>query len=123
MARALIWTAYHDVQGWACSQCEWTYSLPSLLTDPQARDAFDRLASAGFKSHDCAAHPRSAASEPQGFFIKRMREFVTRGYKPKDAADLVVQDASLEYRSEPRMVQQARSEAEEFIRRVREGRI
>jgi hypothetical protein len=52
-----------------------------------------------------------------------MREFVTRGYKPKDAADLVVQDASLEYRSEPRMVQQARSEAEEFIRRVREGRI
>jgi hypothetical protein len=111
MARALIWTAYHDVQGWACSQCEWTYSLPSLLTDPQARDAFDRLASAGFKSHDCE------------FFIKRMREFVTRGYKPKDAADLVVQDASLEYRSEPRMVQQARSEAEEFIRRVREGRI
>jgi hypothetical protein len=123
MARALIWMAYRDVQGWACSQCEWTYPLPSLLTDPQARDAFDRLASAAFKNHDCARHPKSAPAKPQEIFIKRMREFVSRGYKPKDAADLVVQEAMLEYRNEPATVQRARTEAEEFIRRVREGKI
>ena len=123
MGRALIWMAYHDVQGWACSQCDWTYPLPSLLSDPQARDAFDRLASAGFKSHDCGTHPRSASPQPDEMFIRRMREFVSRGYKPKDAADLVVQDAMLEYRNEPDMVQRARKEAEEFIRRVREGKI
>jgi len=52
-----------------------------------------------------------------------MREFVSRGYKPKDAADLVVQDAMLEFRNEPATVQRARKEAEEFIRRVREGKI
>ena len=123
MARALIWMAYRDVQGWACSQCEWTYPLPSLLTDPEARDAFDRLASAAFKNHDCAKHPKSVPAKPQEIFIKRMREFVSRGYKPKDAADLVVQEAMLEYRNEPATVQRARSEAEEFIRRVREGKI
>lgn len=123
MGRALIWMAYHDVQGWACSQCDWTYPLPSLLSDPQARDAFDRLASSGFKNHECARHPKSEPALPQEIFIKRMREFVSRGYKPKDAADLVVQDAMLEYRNEPATVQRARKEAEEFIRRVREGKI
>lgn len=123
MGRALIWMAYHDVQGWACSQCDWTYPLPSLLSDPQARDAFDRLASSGFKNHDCAGHPRSTPVQPEEIFIKRMRELVTRGYKPKDAADLVVQEAMLEHRNEPATVQRARKEAEEFIRRVREGKI
>ena len=123
MARALIWMSYHDVQGWACSQCEWTYPLPALLSDPEARDAFDRLASAKFKVHDCASHPRTALVEAHEVFIKRMREFVSRGYKPKDAADLVVQDAMLEHRANPELIQRARSEAEEFIRRVREGRI
>jgi hypothetical protein len=123
MGRALIWMAYHDVQGWACSQCNWSYPLPSLLSDPQARDAFDRLASSGFKNHECASHPKSEPSLPQEVFIKRMREFVSRGYKPKDAADLVVQDAMLEFRNEPATVQRARKEAEEFIRRVREGKI
>ena len=45
-ARELIWTSHHSFQGWTCSQCEWNYALPTLLHDPDARTAYDRLAAA-----------------------------------------------------------------------------
>jgi len=121
MGRALIWMTYQQIQGWACSQCDWNYPLPSLLSDPGAREAFDRLAASGFKNHDCAKHPKSFASKRDEVFLMRMRELVTRGYKPKDAVDLVVQEAMLEHRNNPEMIEQARKEAEEFVRRVRDG--
>ena len=50
-----------------------------------------------------------------------MRTLVKRGYKPKDAADLVLQEISLEYRQQTGILKQAQDEAQDFLRRVREG--
>jgi hypothetical protein len=50
-----------------------------------------------------------------------MRVLVKRGYKPKDAAELVLQEISLEFREQKGILKQAETEAVEFLRRVREG--
>ncbi|MGA8311410.1 MAG: hypothetical protein WB755_15370 [Terriglobales bacterium] len=55
--------------------------------------------------------------------MARMRELVMRGFKPKDAAELVLQEVMLEHRNDPEILRQARAEAEEFLRRIREGRL
>ncbi len=47
--RSLTWVSDKHLTGWACSACEWTFPLPSLLSDPEAKKAYDRLASASFK--------------------------------------------------------------------------
>jgi hypothetical protein len=46
-----------------------------------------------------------------------------RGFKPKDAVDLTLQEIALEHQHEPKIVQQAKIEAEEFLWRVRQGLI
>ena len=62
-----MWVSDKHLTGWACSACDWTFPLPSLLSDPEAKKAYDRLASAKFQLHDCAAHRQSAASlDPYG---------------------------------------------------------
>jgi hypothetical protein len=50
-----------------------------------------------------------------------MRLLVKRGYKPKDAAELVLQEVSLEFRQQTGILKQAQDEAQEFLRRVRDG--
>jgi hypothetical protein len=55
-ARQLVWTSNHSFHGWTCSQCEWNSALPTLLNDPAAKTAYDRLAAAKFKDHKCADH-------------------------------------------------------------------
>jgi len=52
-----------------------------------------------------------------------MRELVMRGFKPKDAAELVLQEVMLEHRNNPEILKQARADADEFLRRIREGRL
>ncbi len=123
MGRSLIWITDHEVRGWACSQCEWTYPIPTLLADPAAKDAYDRLASTKFKNHDCTKHPRSARTTQDDTFMERMRELVMRGFKPKDAAELVLQEVMLEHRNNPEVLKQARADADEFLRRIQEGRL
>src|SRR5947208_8454353 len=71
MARVLTWVSDRHLTGWACSACDWTFPLPSLLSDPEAKKAYDRLASAKFQLHDCAAHRQSAASLDPINFIAR----------------------------------------------------
>jgi hypothetical protein len=44
-----------------------------------------------------------------------------RGYKPKDAVGLMLQELEIEYRSDPTAMEQARGHAESFLRKVREG--
>jgi len=56
-------------------------------------------------------------------FMKRMRELVMRGFKPKDAAELVLQEVMLEHRNNPEILKQARADADEFLRRILEGRL
>ena len=124
MARWITWIAEQD-RGWGCSQCAWEYPMPSLLTDPDARRAYDRLARAKFEEHSCADHPRRQAPIPpqpdEDSFCSRARKLLSRGYKPKDAVELVLEEILLEHRYEPKKIEKARADAEEFLSGLRKG--
>jgi len=122
-ARELIWTVDRTFQGWTCSQCEWNYPLPTLLNDPEAKNAYDRLASAKFRQHACADHRSRLATPGPESFSERIRKMIAHGYKPKDAVELVVQEVAIEYRNQPKIIEQARAEGEDFLRRLRAGLI
>ena len=127
MARALVWDDDPQNPAWTCSQCRWRYPVPTLLTDPEAKRAYDRLASGKFTEHICegvtaaATLLGNASTEPT--FMERARRLVKVGYKPKDAAALALDEVSLEHRNDPKVMSRARAEADEFVRKVREGLI
>jgi hypothetical protein len=123
MARWITWIADPNQLGWACSDCSWTYPAPTLLSDPEAKKAYDRLAQAKFAEHDCAAYSRAIAEPEHDPFGERVRRFIKVGYKPKDAVELVLQDISLEHRHEPKVLEKAKADAERFMRNLREGKI
>jgi hypothetical protein len=124
-ARKSIWSSDRSFQGWTCSQCEWNYPLPTLLNDPEARTAYDRLAAAKFREHKCADHlsrlPGGIADSEN--FTARIRKLVAQGFKPKDAVELFLQEIALEYRNQPKTLAQAKADGEDFLRRVRAGLI
>ena len=121
-ARGIVWTSNHSFQGWTCSQCEWNYPLPTLLSDTDARTAYDRLASAKFKEHKCADHlSRLGQIEDEESFTARIRKLISQGFKPKDAVELFLQEAALEYRGDPKTLAKAKAEGEDFLRRLRAG--
>lgn len=122
-ARELIWTSRHGFQGWTCSQCEWNYPLPTLLNDPEARTAFDRLAAGKFRDHKCADHLARLSSADNESFTPRIRKLVAQGFRPKDAVELMLQEVALEFRNQPKVLDQAKAEGEDFLRRVKAGLI
>jgi hypothetical protein len=122
-ARELIWTSHHTFQGWTCSQCEWNYPLPTLLNDPEARTAYDRLAAGKFRDHKCAEHLRRLGGADSESFTPRIRKLVSQGFKPKDAVELFLQEVALEYRNNPKTLEQAKADGEDFLRRVKAGLI
>ena len=122
-ARQLIWTSSPSFQGWTCSQCEWNYPLPTLLQDADARTAYDRLAAAKFRDHKCADHLSRLAPVDHNSFTARIRKLVQQGFKPKDAVELFLQEIALEYRGQPKVLEQAKTEGEDFLRRVKAGLI
>jgi len=44
-----------------------------------------------------------------------------RGYKPKDAVALVLDEIVLECRSDPKVMRRAKADSEEFLLKIREG--
>ena len=123
-ARELIWSSHRTFQGWTCSQCEWNYPLPTLLTEAEARTAYDRLAAAKFREHKCTAHlARSPVSTDEDNFTGRIRKLISQGFKPKDAVELFLQEVALEYRNDPRTLERAKIEGEDFLRRLKAGLI
>ena len=123
-ARELIWTSNQSLRGWTCSQCEWNTPLPTLLNDPEAKTAFDRLAAGKFRDHKCADHlSRLGSDDDADSFTPRIRKLVTQGFKPKDAVELFLQEIALEYRNQPKVLAQAKADGEDFLRRVRAGLI
>ena len=123
-SRTSIWTVDRTFSGWTCSQCEWSYPLPTLLNDPEARTAYDRLAAAKFREHNCADHrSRLGVTATSDSFTARIRKLVSQGFKPKDAVELFLQEITLEYRNQPKTLEQARAEGEDFLRRIRAGLI
>jgi hypothetical protein len=121
VARSMMWKIGFDARKWACSDCGWNYPVPSLLSDPEALSAFDRLARNKFLAHACADHPAQTSPVQSESPTERMRGLVRRGYKPKDAAQIVVQEISLEHGPGTKQARQAEEEAGEFLRRVRDG--
>jgi hypothetical protein len=114
--RSLTWMSDKHLTGWACSKCDWTFPLPSLLSDPEAKKAYDRLASAKFQRHDCATH-RPVASLNIESFIARARGLVMRGFKPKDAADLAAREIMFENSDDPDIARKVQIEVNDFLRR------
>jgi hypothetical protein len=121
--RELLWIVEPHFQGWICSQCEWHDSMPTLLNDPDAKTAYDRLAASKFRAHKCAEHlarlPRAGADS----FTARIKKMIAHGFKPKDAVELMVQEVSLECPRQPKILAQAKAEADDFLRRLRAGLI
>ena len=122
-ARELIWTSHHAFQGWTCSQCEWNYPLPTMLHDPEARTAYDRLAAGKFRGHKCGDHLARLGVPDQESFTPRIRKLVSQGFKPKDAVELFLQEVALEFRNQPKVLAQAKADGEDFLRRVKAGLI
>jgi hypothetical protein len=122
-ARELIWIVRPNFQGWTCSQCEWNSPLPTLLTDAEAKTAYDRLAAAKFRDHKCADHLSRLGGPDTDNFTARIRKLVSQGFKPKDAVELFLQEIALEYRNQPKTLAQAKAEGEDFLRRLRAGLI
>jgi cytochrome P450 len=95
-----------------------------LLSDADARTAFDRLAAAKFREHVCADHlSRLGMVVDDESFTARIRKLVSQGFKPKDAVELFLQEAALEFRNEPKTLARAKAEGEDFLRRVKAGLI
>jgi uncharacterized protein YoaH (UPF0181 family) len=123
MARSLIWINTKTFQGWACSDCEWNAPVPTLLSDPAAKSAYDRLSARSFANHDCAGHQARLRSNEPVSFTERMRKLVSQGFKPKDAVDIVRQEVQLEHRGNAKILERLEADAQDFLRRVREGLI
>jgi hypothetical protein len=121
--RTIVWAAEAGLQGWTCSACDWNYPVPTLLTTAEAKTAYDRLALGKFREHACADHLTRLPSATSQSFTTRIRKLVAQGFKPKDAVELILQEVVLEYAHQPKVLEQARAEGEDFLRRVREGLI
>src|SRR6184192_2879854 len=111
--RSLTWVSDKNLTGWTCSACDWTFPLPSLLGDPEAKKAYDRLASAKFQRHDCATHQPVASLDPDSF-IARAKGLVKRGFKPKDAADITAREIMFENHDDPDIARKVQIEAQGF---------
>jgi hypothetical protein len=91
--------------------------------------AYDRLAAAKFREHKCEAEPSVSATNQEierstdTTFEDRVRVLIKRGYRPKVAVDLVLQEVAITHGNDPRFMERARADAEDFFLRVRKGLI
>jgi hypothetical protein len=128
MERSLIWIG-GDAKGWACSNCQWRFPVPTLLSGEEAKAAYDRLAAGKFREHKCEAGTSLFAAEQEtkldagAPFAERARTLIKRGYTPKVAAELVLHEIEFEQGNSSRMIEKARADAEDFLLRVRKGLI
>src|SRR5438128_6157422 len=95
MARVLTWVSDQQLTGWACSACDWNFPLPSLLSDPEAKKAYDRLASAKFQRHDCATHQPVASLIPKALF-PLPKGLLCAGFRPKKPLKMAAGEISFE---------------------------
>src|SRR5271157_3146482 len=126
MERSLIWIE-GEANGWACSNCRWKFPVPTLLSGEEAMGAYHRLAAVKFREHKCEAEPSYSAAKPETkqeadlAFEERARKLIKRGYKPKVAVELVLQETQIEHGNDPWIMEKARADAEFFLLRVRKG--
>jgi hypothetical protein len=129
MLRWLIWIE-GDESGWACSNCKWRFPVPTLLSGEEATVAYDRLAAGKFREHKCEAETRLSPAKQETkpsasatAFAERARVLIRKGYTPKVAVELVLQETEVEHGNDPRIMERARADAEDFLERARKGLI
>jgi hypothetical protein len=123
MARSLVWIEGAD-GGWACSNCRWKFPVPTLLSEKEAKDAYDRLAAAKFGKHECEAkNPPTTIPNSGPSLADRARVLIMRGYKPKIAVELVLHDLEFENPNNPEVMKKARDDAEDFLLKIGKGLI
>ena len=83
MGRWLTWVSHQRLTGWACSQCGWTFPVPAMLTDQEAKSAYDRLAASKFQDHDCSVHGEPAVLVDSESFAARARSWSPADSNPK----------------------------------------
>ena len=123
LAKRLIWTADEKTPGWACSQCQWIFSRLTLLTEIDAKQSYDRLAAESFQKHDCTTYVQRVNQSREVSFAEKARNLIMRGFTPKNAVELTLREIEFEHRGHPTAVEKAQVDAEDFIRRVKEGLI
>jgi hypothetical protein len=127
MERSLIWIEGAE-DGWSCSNCSWKYPVPTLLSGEEAMGAYDRLAAAKFRDHKCETHTTPAVrqlpkQDAETGFADRARALIKRGYRPKVAVELALQEIEMEFGHKPSAMEKAQADAEEFLRKVSKGLI
>ena len=127
MERSLIWIEGAE-NGWSCSNCSWKYLVPTLLSGEEAMGAYDRLAAAKFREHECEAQTtppvKQIPKQDAGTgFADRARALIKRGYRPKVAVELALQEIEMEFGHKPTAMDKARADAEEFLSKVSKGLI
>ena len=91
--------------------------------------AYDRLAAGKFREHKCEAETSFSAAKQEtkrdadSAFAERARMLIKRGYTPKVAVELALQEMEIEHGNDPRIMEKARADAEDFLLRVRRGLI
>lgn len=128
MVRFLVWVD-GDAAGWSCSNCRWRFPVPTLLSEADAKDAYDRLANVKFREHKCDAETSLPAPNQETnwntdtAFSDRARMLIKRGYAPKVAVELVLHEMGTEHGNDWKIMEKARADAEDFLLRVRKGLI
>jgi hypothetical protein len=128
MERSLV-RIQGDSSGWACSNCRWTFPVPTLLSGVEAMAAYDRLAAAKFREHQCEVHASAPTpTEPtkqvaDTAVAERARMLIKRGYKPKVAVELVLHEMEIEHGRDQSFMEKTRADAEDFLMKVRKGLI
>lgn len=118
-----------DSDGWACSNCGWTFPVPTLLTGGEAMAAYDRLAAVKFREHKCEVEAGLSATKEvternaDSAVAERARMLIKRGYKPKVAVELALDEMEIEHGRNPSYMEKARADAEDFLMKVRKGLI
>jgi hypothetical protein len=97
--------------------------MPTLLNDIDAKNAYDRLAAGSFAKHDCNTYAQRTKESQKVTFSDQARKLITRGFKPKDAMEITLQEMMFEHRGDPKFIEKAQKEAEDFMRRVKAGLI
>jgi hypothetical protein len=81
------------------------------------------------REHECEPETSPSAAK-QGIkretgttLAERAGMLIMRGYKPKDAVELVLREMVIEHGNDPRIMEKAHADAEGFLLRVRRGLI
>ena len=80
-----------------------------------------------FREHKCKAETSLSAAKPETkrsaaatAFAERARMLIKRGYTPKVTV-VVLQETEVEHGNDPRVMERARADAEDFLQRARKG--